>query len=377
MGILSVKTGRKTAARLAKGLTVGGGLLAAVMLMGCGGESADEMPSIVAAQVEDGELAPEEVYDDSAVTADAETPEDGEEALESSDTAASDDVIESSRKGNKVIYLLLPSEEGFSLKEKDLLTTAVVDRGYSVTARTYDCDSDTQTAFFSEAMTHGAAAVICDSLGGDETVEAVSAARDVGVPTFLIDDGISVGGIARGQVITNKAARIDDLAKWLLENRNGALTYAVLEDGSAEAEDAATLFRSAVRRGKDVVFADKAVTAEGDRAAAAEQVKTWVSHFPAINLIVCGSDDGAFGAAEALEELNMTDSVNVICLDSDEDGMISLVEEGKVQAAVVKSPERLTEEVTRDLEAFFMGNSAAWHERCYVDADILTLNGVL
>ena len=68
--------------------------------------------------------------------------------------------------------------------------------------------------------------------------------------------------------------------------------------------------------------------------------------------------------------------MTVIGLNGESDDIASLVEEGRVAAAVVRSPERVALAAAEMLDNFFNTSAYSLRERYYVSADILTADGI-
>ena len=78
-----------------------------------------------------------------------------------------------------------------------------------------------------------------------------------------------------------------------------------------------------------------------------------------------------------VEELGLKDRVRVLCVSGDRDEIVTLIEDGEVEAAVVEPPETLASMVTDDVFLYFRTGSPQWSERRYVMAKILTEDGYL
>ena len=58
--------------------------------------------------------------------------------------------------------------------------------GYETVVMVHDDDPNKQSELFNTAVARGAKAIILDNAGADATVAAVQAAKDAGVPSFLV-----------------------------------------------------------------------------------------------------------------------------------------------------------------------------------------------
>ena len=183
-------------------------------------------------------------------------------------------------------------------------------------------------------------------------------------------------GAAAGQIITNKAERIPDLADWLTE-RDGGRLYLLLRgaENDSLASDLSDLYKNAVRRTAGADCAGEEIQKTDDAAEAAALTAAYLADHPDIGTIVCAGDAQTVGAVQGVEGAGRTD-VTVICLNGESDDIASLVEEGRVAAAVVRSPERVALAAAEMLDNFFNTSAYSLRERYYVSADILTADGI-
>ena len=344
-------------------------LCLAVLTAGCGSGPVIRSRDIVAAQESGGGLVPEEVNGASDGILETAPAESGTVPSGSASGGAAGGI-------HQMIYIIIPTDSGFSAEGREVLTQALIGRGYDVTVRVCDDDIGKQTAAFAEAAAYAARAVVCSNMDKTETLASVRETREAGVPTVLVGRELDVSGAAAGQIITNKAERIPDLADWLTE-RDGGRPYLLLRgaENDSLASDLSDLYKNAVRRTAGADCAGEEIQKTDDAAEAAALTVAYLADHPEIGTIVCAGDAQTVGAVQGVEGAGRTD-VTVICLNGESDDIASLVEEGRVAAAVVRSPERVALAAAEMLDNFFNTSAYSLRERYYVSADILTADGI-
>jgi len=203
------------------------------VLTACGGAGSAEKPDIIAPEEDYGVIAPEEVGDEEADPAGGEGsgidgPPPGSETSQAAGTSAEGGLPASSDNGRRVVYLILPSDTGFSAIEREIITDNLKEQGFGVSVRIYNDSIDQQTAAFADALYSRPAAIICDNTYGDATRASVQEAHDAGVATFLMDQGIDLSGVAQGQLVVDRFGRAKDLVKYFVGQNDDPVNYVIL-----------------------------------------------------------------------------------------------------------------------------------------------------
>ena len=334
---------------------------------GCG-KTDETLPDILSAEEDYGTIAPEEVNDGNVP---GEAPSDP--VTEVSDSSSASD------NGRNVVYLILPTDTGFSAIEKELITETLIKSGYGVAVRFYNDDITQQTNAFAEALHTRPAAIVCDNIYGDETRTSVLQAKEARVPVFLMDQGIDLSGVAQGQLVVDRCGRAEDLARYFVERSSDPVNYVML--GGCEKDsrslDMTDIIARAMNRYVQVTQLAEECQETYDGADAEMRIRDLLVSYPEVNALICYNTLQTKAGLKVLEELGLKDRVRVLCVSGDRDEIVTLIEDGEVEAAVVEPPETLASMVTDDVFLYFRTGSPQWSERRYVMAKILTEDGYL
>jgi len=372
--------------------------LAAALLVSCGKKN-DNAPDILMPQEESGTIAPEEVTPEDI--GELPPPEEGpsfEEAPASPgpETAPThgglpnvDDILADSSgsegdgspasdNGRRVVYLILPSDTGFSAVERERITDNLKACGYSVAVRFYDDVIERQTLAFDEVIRLKPAAIVCDNTYGNETRTSVQKAHEAGVPTFLMDQGIDLSGVAQGQLVVDRCGRASDLVDYFAgqsEEPIKCVTLGGCEEDS-RALDMMDLIERELKRYVHVTCLAEDVQPTYDKEDAEERIKGLFEAYPEADTLICYNVLQTEAGLVALDELGIKDRVKVLCISGDRDAIVTMILDGDVEAAIVEPAETLADMVSDDVVRYFKTGSPEWSERRYVMASILTKEGM-
>jgi erythritol transport system substrate-binding protein len=102
------------------------------------------------------------------------------------------------------IAIITPSHDyPFFKVEADGAAAKAAELSYDVLVLVHDDDTSKQNELFDSAIAAGVKAIILDNAGADASVAAVQTAKDAGIPSFLIDRGITATGVAVSQIVSN------------------------------------------------------------------------------------------------------------------------------------------------------------------------------
>lgn len=360
-------------------------------LTGCTGTSP---ASSTAASASADVLAPEEISEDpvSSAAASAPTPavsmagaaaESVPKESKPADTASSvqtesnggTSVLDPSESG--VIYLIVPSETGTSAAEKEAVDETAAGAGFDLVVKAHGNDPETQTAAFDEAIRCHASAIICDNADEEETLASVQAAKAAGIPTFLIDRGIKVTGVAAAQILTDRFSSVALLAQIFAGEREGETSYIELgeADGDSAAADAMAAFDDAISSFKKMKLAAKETQSVYDAQDAREKIAGLLKENPSAGALVCYNERQAMAGIEVLSEQDRPD-IDLLCIYGDGDDMEGLVTSGQVRATIVKPAEFLAKTAAEEAILYLRNGTTGENERQYVNATILTAPGI-
>ena len=105
-------------------------------------------------------------------------------------------------KGN-ICVIVPPVENPFFGAMQTIAADKAEELGYTTTRLVHDDDANKQLELFESCIADGAKAIILDNAGADATVAAVQAAKDAGIPSFLVDREITSEGVAVAQIVSN------------------------------------------------------------------------------------------------------------------------------------------------------------------------------
>jgi erythritol transport system substrate-binding protein len=276
-----------------------------------------------------------------------------------------------------VIFAILPSEAGSSATEAAIIRAGVSGAGYTVTVRTHGNSMENQTAAFNEAIASDAAAIICDNVEGDGTASSIQAAKDAGIPTFLIDRGIEMTGVAEAQILTDRFSSVPVLAQVFAKNRNHKTEYIELagSSGDSRAADAMNAFNDAISSFSTISRAESAAEDSYSHDSAKAKAAELLRKNPGADVLVCYNEMETKAGLEAIQEAGRS-GMQVYCICGDGDEIENLISGGEVAASIVKPAETLASTAAKEAVEYLSTGSFGSNERQYISADILTAGGI-
>ena len=154
----------------------------------------------------------------------------------------------------RLVYLILPTETGLSLREKEIITETLGASNINVEVRTHGYETETQSQLFLEAFEAGADLILCDNADQEMTARDVAAAYEVEIPVILMNRGTMSIGSAAGQLVTDRFSCMGKLIEVFAKREEGFSRYALLCDRSnMEDSDSADSFRDMMFTYPDMV----------------------------------------------------------------------------------------------------------------------------
>ena len=275
----------------------------------------------------------------------------------------------------KLVYLILPTESGLSLREKEIITETLGASDITVEVRTHEYNAETQSQLFLEAIEAGADLILCDNAEPDSTVPDVTAAYESEVPVILMNRGTMSIGSASGQLVTDRFSCMGKLIEVFAKREEGYSRYALLCDRSnMEDSDSADSFRDTMFAYPDMVCqVDEDVSGQ-DMEQMKETVRNILAGNPYIHAFVCANADETQAVCEVLAEENI--SRTVICLDGNEDRVYELCRNGNVYATIVKPAEAIATKACEEVLHFFEHGSTGENEFRYFAGVIVTVDDI-
>ena len=102
-----------------------------------------------------------------------------------------------------ICVIVPPVENPFFGADADIAAAKAEELGYEPSRLVHDDDANKQLELVESCISSNAVAIILDNAGADASVAAVQAAKDAGIPSFLVDREISEEGVAVAQIVSN------------------------------------------------------------------------------------------------------------------------------------------------------------------------------
>ena len=278
-------------------------------------------------------------------------------------------------EAGRLVYLILPTETGLSLREKEIITETLGASDITVEVRTHEYNAENQSQLFLEAIEAGADLILCDNADPDTTVADVTAAYEAEVPVILMNRGTMSIGSASGQLVTDRFSCMGKLIEVFAKREEGYSRYALLCDRSnMEDSDSADSFRDTMFAYPDMVCqVDEDVSGQ-DMEQMKETVRNILASNPYIHAFVCANVDETQAVCEVLSEENI--SRTVICLDGNKDRVYELCRSGDVYATIVKPAEAIATKACEEVLHFFEHGSTGENEFRYFAGVIITVDDI-
>jgi erythritol transport system substrate-binding protein len=338
-------------------------------LAGCGGStatstssSAASTSSVAAASTETTETS---TADTESVAATSGT---------ASDSSASSAELLPGGDSN-IIYCITPSTSNVYFKTvQDICTEKGEELGYTVKCFSHDDDAAKQSDLFDQAIADDAAFIVCDNAGADASVEAVQAAYDAGIPTFLVDREINESGIAAAQLVADNAQGAADIAEVFAEAMNYEGKYAELLglESDTNCQVRSENFHAVLDQYTDMEMVAQQ-SANWDQTEAYEKTESILQANPEITGIVCGNDTMACGAAAAVEDAGRTD-IKIIGMDGSDDAA-ALIKSGQMTGTALQQIAKITEMAVEEGDAYLNG-TAPEEEKQLIPCIVITSDNV-
>ena len=278
-------------------------------------------------------------------------------------------------EAGRLVYLILPTESGLSLREKEIITERLGASDIDVAVRVHNYDPGIQSQLFLEAFEAGADLILCDNADQDSTAADVAAAYEEEIPVILMNRGTMSIGSASGQLVTDRFSCMGKLIEVFAKREEGYSRYALLCDRSdMEDSDSADSFREMMFTYPDMqCLVDEDVSGQ-DEEQMKETVRQILAGNPYIHAFVCANADEAQAVCDVLAEENI--SRTVICLDGNEDRVYELCRSGDVYATIVKPAEAIAEKACDEVLHFFEHGSTGENEFRYFAGVIITVDDI-
>ena len=198
-------------------------------------------------------------------------------------------------------------------------------------------DYETQNQLIAQAVEAGAEAIVFSAIDHEENAAAIDAAAQAGVQIVTIDSGVGSDQVST-YIGTNNYAAGQMAAHAILERVSGPLYVGVVNydvstaNGQERERGAADAFAASGRA--QITAVVNTLTEAGQ---AQEDTAALLTAHPEINVLLALNEPTSVGAARAVEELGLEESVFLVGFDSNVDTIDGL-QEGAVDALIVQNP---------------------------------------
>lgn len=198
-------------------------------------------------------------------------------------------------------------------------------------------DYETQNRMIQEAVESGAEAIVFSAIDYEKNAAAIAAAAQSGVRIVSIDSGVGAEQVSTYIGTDNYAAGCM-AAQAVLERVDGPLCVGIVnyDEGTANGQErergAENTLAGSGRAGIAVV-----VTTLVDAAAARADTAALLREHPEINVLMAFNEPTSVGAAQAVEDLELSEQVFYVGFDSNV-VTIDGLQNGSVDALIVQNP---------------------------------------
>jgi erythritol transport system substrate-binding protein len=271
-----------------------------------------------------------------------------------------------------VCVIVPPVENPFFGAMQQIAADKAEELGYTTTRLVHNDDANTQLELFESCIADGAVAIILDNAGADATVAAVQAAKDAGIPSFLVDREITSEGVAVAQIISNNYQGATILAEYFAELMAEEGTYIELtgrdtdtnahvrSDGYHEVLDAL--------EGMEMVAQQTANWSQDEAFTVTEAL---LQQYPDVKGIISGNDTMALGAQAAVEAAGKPEII-VVGFDGSDDAIQS-ISQGSLKATSLQPVAEMAIQAAIQADAYLTaGGTTELPEKQSIDMVLLT-----
>lgn len=198
-------------------------------------------------------------------------------------------------------------------------------------------DYETQNRMVADAVSAGADALVFSAIDYENNASAIDEAARAGVKIVAIDSSVASDMVST-YIGTDNYAAGQMAAQAALDRVEGELTVGIVNydissaNGQEREHGAVDLLGES---GRAVVAAVINTLAEAGQAK--EDTEAMLAEHPEINVLLAFNEPTSVGAAEAVSELSLSESVFLVGFDSNV-ATVDGLQEGSVDALVVQNP---------------------------------------
>jgi erythritol transport system substrate-binding protein len=273
-----------------------------------------------------------------------------------------------------LIAIITPSAENpFFKAEADTAQRRAEELGYETSVASHDDDPARQSQLIDNAIAAGAAAIILDNAGADESIGPVQKATDAGIPVFLIDREINATDIAVAQIVANNAQGATLGAEEFVSAMGGQGKYIEFtgRDTDTNAHVRSDSYNAVIGEYEDMELLAQD-TANWDQREAFEKMETFIQRFgDEIEGVIAGNDTMAMGVVAALEAAGMIDDVVVVGFDGSPEA-VEAVGEGRLHATVLQPAAQMALDAVDQAHEYITTGGTDLPEKQSIDCLLVT-----
>ena len=293
----------------------------------------------------------------------------------SSDSGSSDEGAGSGsgKSGGTIAIITVDPSNPYWKAEVETAKAAAEKLGYKTTTAAHNNKPDEQNTMIETAINDGAAGILLDPAGADESIAAVQKVVDADIPIVLINAEISKTGLAKSQIVSNNAQGATVGAEAWAEAMKFKGTYVELfgnpSDNNAQVRSDG--YKQVISQYPDLKLVGKEI-ANWDRQEGQEKMEALLSKNPDVNGVIAGNDEMALGAINALKEAGKLKQVKVLGFDGNQDA-VNAVKSGEMVATVLQPIVTGTESAITQLDNVIKnGKTGESEEKQAIDCVLIT-----
>ena len=274
-------------------------------------------------------------------------------------------------KGN-ICVIVPPVENPFFGAMQTIAADKAEELGYTTTRLVHNDDANTQLELFESCIADGAKAIILDNAGADATVAAVQAAKDAGIPSFLVDREITSEGVAVAQIVSNNYQGATILAEEFASLMGEEGTYIELtgKDTDTNAHVRSEGYHEVLDAidGMEMVAQQTANWSQDEGFTVTEAL---LQQYPDVKGIISGNDTMALGAQAAVMAAGKPEII-VVGFDGSDDAIIS-INAGELKATSLQPVAEMATQAAIQADAYLTaGGSTDLPEKQSIDMVLIT-----
>jgi erythritol transport system substrate-binding protein len=270
-----------------------------------------------------------------------------------------------------ICVIVPPVENPFFGAMQQIAADTAESLGYTTNRLNHGDDANLQLELFENCIAQQAVAIILDNAGADATVAAVQAAKDAGIPSFLVDREITQEGVAVAQIVSNNYQGATILAEYFAELMGEEGPYIELtgRDTDTNAQVRSQGYHDVLDQieGMEMVAQQTANWSQTEGFDVTEQL---LQSNPDVKGIIAGNDTMALGAQAAVEAAGRDDII-VVGFDGSDEAMIS-INQGGLKATSLQPVAEMAQQAAIQADAYLTTGATDLPEKQSIDMVLVT-----